>query len=96
MNNREGTEFKGKKKKKKDSYALPGIVKVFRIHHLSKEPVDLHAFGCGVATLNEAWPAIDIYQALVVIIINGGTEQPNKELLVTGVVDILEETTHPD
>lgn len=63
--------------------------------HLSKEPVELHAFGHSIATLNEAWPAVHVHQALVVVIIDGGTEEPDVELLRTGVVHILKETQHP-
>lgn len=60
--------------------------------HLSEEPVELHAFGCGIAALNEARSAIHIHQALVVVVVNGGTEEPDVELLSTGVVHILQET----
>lgn len=63
--------------------------------HLSEEPVELHAFCCGVAALDEAQPAVHIHQALVVVVVNSGTEEPDVELLITGVVHILEETPHP-
>lgn len=62
--------------------------------HLSEEPLELHTFSCGVAALNEAQSAIHVHQALVVIIINGRTENPNVKLLSTGVVHILQETTY--
>lgn len=62
--------------------------------HLSEEPVKLHAFGCGIAALNEAGSTVHIHQALVVVIINGGTEEPDMELLSAGVVHILQETPH--
>lgn len=58
--------------------------------HLSEEPVELHAFGCGIAALNEAGSAIHVHQALVVIVINRGTEESNVQLLSTGVVHILQ------
>lgn len=64
-------------------------------HHLSEEPVELHAFGCGVAALDEARPAIHVHQALVVVVVNGGAEEPDVELLSTGVVHILQDTPHP-
>jgi len=64
--------------------------------HLSKEPVKLHAFGCSIAALDEARPSIHVHQALVVIVINGGTEEPNVKLLSAGVVHILKETPHPE
>lgn len=54
--------------------------------------MELHAFGCGIAALNEARSAIHIHQALVVVVVNGGTEEPDVELLSTGVVHILQET----
>lgn len=62
--------------------------------HLSEEPVKLHAFGCSIAALNEAGSAVHIHQALVVVVINGGTEEPDMELLSAGVVHILQETPH--
>lgn len=63
--------------------------------HLSEEPVELHAFGCSVAALNEARSAIHVHQALVVVIIHRGTEEPNVKLLTTGVVHVLQKTPHP-
>lgn len=62
--------------------------------HLSEEPVQLHAFGGGVAALYEARPAVHVHQALVVVIINCWTEEADVELLSTGVVHVLRETTH--
>lgn len=61
--------------------------------HLSEEPVELHAFGCSIAALNEARSAIHVHQALVVVIIHCGTEEPNVELLTTGIVHILQKKT---
>lgn len=61
--------------------------------HLREEPVELHAFGCGVAALEEARPAIHVHQALVVVVVNGWTEEPDVELLSTGVVHILQRNT---
>lgn len=58
--------------------------------YLSEKPVELHAFGCGIAALDEAWSAVHIYQALIIVIIDGGTEEPNVELLGTGVIHILQ------
>lgn len=55
----------------------------------------LHAFGCSVAALDEARSAIHIHQALVVIIVNGGTQEPDLKPLSTSVVHILQETAHP-
>lgn len=63
--------------------------------HLRKEPVELHAFGRGVAALDEAWSAVHVHQALVVVVVNGGTEEADVELLSVGVVHILQETPHP-
>lgn len=58
--------------------------------YLSEEPVELHAFCCSIAALNEARSAVHIHQALVVVIVNGGTEEPDVQLLCTGVIDILQ------
>lgn len=53
--------------------------------------MELHAFVCGIGALDEAWSAVHIHQALVIIVVNGGTEQPDVELLCTGVIHILQE-----
>lgn len=58
--------------------------------HLSEEPVELHALGGGVAALHQARSAVHIHQALVVVVVDGGAEQPDVELLGTGVVHILQ------
>ena len=57
--------------------------------HLSEDPVELHAFGGGVAALQEAWPAVDVHQALIVVVVDGGTQQADIELLRLRVVHIL-------
>lgn len=57
--------------------------------------MEFHALRCGVAALDETQPAVHIHQALVVVVVNSGTEEPDVELLITGVVHILEETPHP-
>lgn len=64
------------------------------VRHLSEEPLELHAFGGGVAALDEARPAVHVHQALVVVVVHGGTEEPDLELLSTGEVHILQETPH--
>lgn len=51
--------------------------------------MEFHALFCSIAALNETGSAIHIHQALVVIVINGGTEEPDVEPLSTGVVNIL-------
>lgn len=51
--------------------------------------MELHALGCSVAALDQAQPAIHIHQALVVVIIDGRTKEPDVKLLSTGVVDRL-------
>ena len=63
--------------------------------HLREEPVEFHAFGRGVAALEEARPAVHVHQALVVVVVSGWTEEPDVELLSAGVVHILQETPHP-
>lgn len=57
--------------------------------------MELHAFGCSVAAFDEPRSAVHIHQALVVVVINGGTEEPDVQLLSTGVVHVLQETPHP-
>ena len=64
--------------------------------HLCEEPVQLHAFGGGVAALDETRATVDVHQALVVIVIYGGTEEPDVEQLGTGVVHILKQTMKLD
>lgn len=51
------------------------------VSYLSKYPVELHALGCGVATLDEARSAVHIHQALVVIVIDGGAQDPQVKLM---------------
>ena len=60
--------------------------------YLSEKPEELHALGGCVAALNEAGSAVDIHQALVVVVVDGGTQNSHVELLGAGVVHILEET----
>ena len=60
--------------------------------YLSEKPVELHALGGCVAALDEAGSAVDIHQALVVIVVDGGAEHSDVELLGAGVVHVLEET----
>lgn len=57
--------------------------------------MELHALGSGVAALDEAHPAVHVHQALVVVIIDGGTEEPDVKLLSTGIVHRLQETHIP-
>lgn len=57
--------------------------------------MELHALGCGVAALDETQPAVHIHQALVVVVVDGGTEEPDVKLLSTGVVHRLQETHIP-
>lgn len=57
--------------------------------------MELHALGCGVAALDEAQSAVHIHQALVVVVVDGGTEEPDVKLLSTGVVHRLQETHIP-
>lgn len=51
----------------------------------------LHAFGGRVAALDETRSAIHIHQALVVVIVDGGTEQAHVKPLRTGVVHVLQQ-----
>lgn len=60
-------------------------------NYLSKLPVKLHPFDFGITAFNQSGSAVHIHQASVVIIINGGTQHPHMDLLVTCIVNILEE-----
>lgn len=39
--------------------------------YLSKEPVEFHSLGLSIAAFNEPRPAVDVNQALVVVIVDG-------------------------
>lgn len=49
--------------------------------YLSKQPGELHALGCGIAALQEPRPVVHIHQALVVIVIDGGAQDPQVKLM---------------
>lgn len=44
--------------------------------YLSKLPGEFHALGCGVAALQEPRSTVHIHQALVVVIVDGGAQDP--------------------
>lgn len=51
--------------------------------------MQLHPLGLGVTALDESWPAVDIHQTPVVIVINSGAQDTHMDLLAAGVVHIL-------
>lgn len=57
--------------------------------YLGELPVQLHPLGLGVAALDESWPAVDVHQTPVVIVINSGTQDTHVDLLAARVVHIL-------
>lgn len=57
--------------------------------HLAEAPGELHVLAGGVAALQQPRPAVDVHQTLVVVVVDGGTQDPQVELLGAGVVDIL-------
>lgn len=60
-------------------------------NYLSKLPVKLHSLGFGIIAFNESGPAVHIHQASVVIIINSGTQNTHMDLLITCIINILQE-----
>lgn len=44
----------------------------------------------GVAALQQPRPAVDVHQTLVVVVVDGGAQDSEVELLGAGVVDILQ------
>lgn len=57
--------------------------------YLGELPVQLHPLGLGVTALDESWPAIDVHQTPVVIVINSGAQDTHVDLLAACVVHIL-------
>lgn len=57
--------------------------------YLRELPMQLHPLGLGVAALDEAWPAVDVHQTAVVVIINCGAQDTHVDLLTACVVHIL-------
>lgn len=59
-------------------------------HYLRELPVQLHPLGLGIAALDEPWPAVDVHQTSVVVVINSGAQDTHVDLLAACVVHILE------
>lgn len=57
--------------------------------HLSKRPGELHVFGGCVAALQQPGSAVHVHQTLVVVVVDGGTQDAQVELLGAGVVHVL-------
>lgn len=57
--------------------------------YLSERPGELHVLGGCVAALQEPGSAVDVHQTLVVVVVDGGTQHPEVELLGAGVVHVL-------
>lgn len=68
----------------------------FSAVYLSECPGELHVFGGCVAALEQPGSAVHVHQTLVVVVINGGTQDSQVELLGTGVVDVLLRTENKD
>lgn len=58
-------------------------------HYLRELPMQLHSLGLGVAALDEPWPAVDVHQTAVVVVINRGAQDTDVDLLTARVVHIL-------
>lgn len=57
--------------------------------HLSECPGELHVLGSSVAALQQPRLAVHVHQTLVVVIVDGWTQNPQVELLGAGVVHVL-------
>lgn len=57
--------------------------------HLSERPGELHVFGGCVAALQQPGSAVHVHQTLVVVIVDGRTQNAQVELLGAGVVHVL-------
>lgn len=57
--------------------------------YLRELPVEFHPLGFGVAALDEPRPAVDVYQAPVVIVVDGGAQDAHVDLLTARVVHVL-------
>jgi hypothetical protein len=57
--------------------------------YLGELPVQLHPLGLGVTALDETWPAVDVHQTPVVIVIHSGAQDTHVDLLAACVVHIL-------
>lgn len=51
--------------------------------------MELHALRRRVTALNQLWAAVDVHQALVVVVIDGGAENAHIEQLSACVVHVL-------
>lgn len=60
-----------------------------RFYYLAEGPGELHVLARGVAALQQSRPAVDVHQTLVVVVVDGGAQDSEVELLGAGVVDIL-------
>lgn len=57
--------------------------------YLSEHPGELHVLGGCVAALQQPGSAVDVHQTLVVVVVDGGTEHAEVELLGAGEVHVL-------
>lgn len=61
-----------------------------QFRYLAEGPGELHVLAGGVAALQQPRPAVDVHQTLVVVVVDGGAQDSEVELLGAGVVDILQ------
>lgn len=70
-------------------WALPSTNGSDSDFYLRELPLQLHPLGLGIAALDEPWPAVDVHQTPVVIVVNGGAEDAHMDLLAACVVHVL-------
>ena len=61
--------------------------------YLSEGPGELQVLVGGVAALQQPGPAVHLHQTLVVVVVDGGAEHPQVQLLGAGVVHVLRRGT---
>ena len=57
--------------------------------YLCEGPGELQVLVGGVTALQQPGPAVDVHQTLVVVVVDGGAEHPEVQLLGAGVVHVL-------
>lgn len=51
--------------------------------------MELHPLGFGIAAFDEPWPAVDVHQAPVVVVVHRGAQDAHVDLLTARVVHVL-------
>ena len=59
------------------------------VPYLCEGPGELQVLVGGVAALQQPGPAVDVHETLVVVVVDGGAQHPEVQLLGAGVVHVL-------